>query len=340
MPITDTLLDPYRQFLLNSGAFEGVDVAGAGPTLGKDFKYEPGKELPAEFLEGMKARGNRGEYYDAASGYGFIPKYQGGQFAGGTLYYGRDARAASDNVVLNGQPGFLFDAGGKATGEPFKFQGLHANTGLNNPLVGSALVLSAPFAFAGIQGMMAGAGAGAAEGAASFLPYAEETHALGSIIELAPGEVFQAGSLASGALLPAIEGVPPPANPFAQAPVHTGASASAGPVVPKFSLADSLGIPGVPGQLLNKLGDSAVTTLLGAVVSGALSPGRPAIDVVTDEEPAKKAEEELKKPVPMPDPLAQEQARRRSIAAQLGRRGRASTILTSRGGVGSRTLGG
>lgn len=41
----------------------------------------------------------------------------------------------------------------------------------------------------------------------------------------------------------------------------------------------------------------------------------------------------------MPDPDAQERARRRSISAQLGRRGRASTILTS-GTTGSDALGG
>ena len=35
---------------------------------------------------------------------------------------------------------------------------------------------------------------------------------------------------------------------------------------------------------------------------------------------------------PMPDPLAQDEARRRSIAEQMSRRGRASTIMTQPGG--------
>jgi hypothetical protein len=45
------------------------------------------------------------------------------------------------------------------------------------------------------------------------------------------------------------------------------------------------------------------------------------------------------KPGPaMPDPLAQEEARRRSIAEQMARRGRASTVLTDTSGSGK--LGG
>jgi len=41
----------------------------------------------------------------------------------------------------------------------------------------------------------------------------------------------------------------------------------------------------------------------------------------------------------MPDPLAQESARKQALTEQLARRGRASTILTDAGG-GSGKLGG
>ena len=40
----------------------------------------------------------------------------------------------------------------------------------------------------------------------------------------------------------------------------------------------------------------------------------------------------LEKPTPLPDEEALKKARRRSISAQLGRRGRQSTILTDTGG--------
>jgi hypothetical protein len=44
--------------------------------------------------------------------------------------------------------------------------------------------------------------------------------------------------------------------------------------------------------------------------------------------------------VPMPDPLAQEAATKKSLVEQLARRGRASTVLTSPGGNSGGKLGG
>lgn len=47
---------------------------------------------------------------------------------------------------------------------------------------------------------------------------------------------------------------------------------------------------------------------------------------------------EIKPPTPMPDPLETQRAKERSLVEQLGRRGRANSILTNAGG--SQTLGG
>ena len=50
------------------------------------------------------------------------------------------------------------------------------------------------------------------------------------------------------------------------------------------------------------------------------------------DKPDKAAPPPLEPPTPMPDEEALKKARRRSISAQLGRRGRQSTILTDTGG--------
>ena len=75
---------------------------------------------------------------------------------------------------------------------------------------------------------------------------------------------------------------------------------------------------------LNAVGALAKIAAPGLVTGGvqaALAPKRP----------------DLPKPLPMPDPVAQEEERKRSIIEQLARRGRASTVLSD---PGPGTLGG
>ena len=65
---------------------------------------------------------------------------------------------------------------------------------------------------------------------------------------------------------------------------------------------------------------------IGTAISGATS-----LMGMLDK-PDKAAPPPLEPPTPMPDEEALKKARRRSISAQLGRRGRQSTILTDTGG--------
>ncbi len=67
------------------------------------------------------------------------------------------------------------------------------------------------------------------------------------------------------------------------------------------------------GGLLGAAATSAGTAAASAGVSSLLAPKPPKVPGA----------------VAMPDPLAQEEARKRSIAEQMARRGRASTILTA-----------
>jgi hypothetical protein len=97
----------------------------------------------------------------------------------------------------------------------------------------------------------------------------------------------------------------------------------------------SVASPGGGGGLLDsltKLGSSKVgQTVLGSVAgsaaTGLLTP-KPEI-------PPPPVQPKL----PMPDPLAQQAARNRSIVEQFTRRGRASTILTNSAGSGGGKLG-
>jgi hypothetical protein len=76
------------------------------------------------------------------------------------------------------------------------------------------------------------------------------------------------------------------------------------------------------GSALGAIGTAAATGIAGAVAADALAPDPDAPKV--------------QKQLGAPDPQAQEAARKRSLAEQLTRRGRASTVLTG----GSGTLGG
>lgn len=80
------------------------------------------------------------------------------------------------------------------------------------------------------------------------------------------------------------------------------------------------------GSLLGTIGTQAAGALAGSVASSLLAPSPTKAPSVTP-------------PVGMPDPLAQEQARKQSMIEQMARRGRASTILTDNAGSGGK-LGG
>lgn len=102
-----------------------------------------------------------------------------------------------------------------------------------------------------------------------------------------------------------------------------GMTSVAGPVVNGIGTAASAGsILGGPvtSSILTGAGSAAASTLLGRRVPGV--PSAPIIPAVT--------------PMPLPDDAAVAAARRRSIASQLDRQGRAGTILDS---SGSQTLG-
>lgn len=81
---------------------------------------------------------------------------------------------------------------------------------------------------------------------------------------------------------------------------------------------------GLLSQLGKTAGQAAVTAGASGVVSSLLAPKRP----------------DLPKPTAMPDPLAQEEARKRSIIEQMARRGRASTIMTDAAPDSGGKLGG
>jgi hypothetical protein len=82
------------------------------------------------------------------------------------------------------------------------------------------------------------------------------------------------------------------------------------------------GLIGAGAGLLGATAKAVLPTVAGAAATSVLNrkPGVPA-------------------PTTMPDPLAQEQARRQAIMDQLARRGRASTILTDTAPSGGK-LGG
>lgn len=75
------------------------------------------------------------------------------------------------------------------------------------------------------------------------------------------------------------------------------------------------GIGAATSGLLEKAGTSLVTGLGSAVATSLLAP-KPRVPTLA--------------PVtPMPDPLAQQEAKQRSMIEQMARRGRASTVLTN-----------
>ena len=81
---------------------------------------------------------------------------------------------------------------------------------------------------------------------------------------------------------------------------------------------------GAVGTWWAGLGAASQATVIGAGVAAAGT----AATIALAPKPGQVQLPGLPQPVAMPDPLQQEQARQRSIAESLARRGRASTILT------------
>jgi len=108
------------------------------------------------------------------------------------------------------------------------------------------------------------------------------------------------------------------ADLFAAETVGTAATATA--------TAAATGAGAAAGGFLEKMGTSLATGAAGAVASSILS-----------EKPKMPT---LAAPTPMPDPLAQEQAKQRAVIEQMARRGRAASILTDTSGTAAGKLGG
>lgn len=91
--------------------------------------------------------------------------------------------------------------------------------------------------------------------------------------------------------------------------------------------AEKLGI----SKVVDALGDQLISAGVSSLVGG-LGGGKSDLQPPTLPNTARAAESKTKAVSAMPDPLAQQRARKRSIVEQLGRRGRASTIMTAPSG--------
>ena len=115
---------------------------------------------------------------------------------------------------------------------------------------------------------------------------------------------------------------------FGTAGAGTAAGTAAGSAAGAAGVAGAAGAAGAGAGA--GLGASLAATAVKAgtialatgLVTKALAPGAP----------------DIKAPAPMPDPLGQEAARKKSVIEQMARRGRSASILTEPGGNG--TLGG
>lgn len=125
-----------------------------------------------------------------------------------------------------------------------------------------------------------------------------------------------AGEAAGGAALAG--GTAAAAADAGAAAMATGGAVAAAPAVGAAAGAAGGAAAAGGGSILGTLGTAAVTAGVGQVVGAALAPKAP----------------KTLAPVAMPDPLAQQQAMQQSIIAQMARRGRAGTVLTSGGKLG------
>lgn len=153
-----------------------------------------------------------------------------------------------------------------------------------------------------------------------------------------------AGAVAEGAAGAAAEGVGGAALAGDATAVGYGGAADAAGAAGAASLGGGATVAGgaavgtdvaataAGSSLVNTVGKSAFNAGVSTAVGSLLAPKPPQTQPTVL--PGGKTTTE---PVPMPDPLAQEAASKRSIVEQLARRGRASTILTS---PGSGKLGG
>jgi hypothetical protein len=85
-------------------------------------------------------------------------------------------------------------------------------------------------------------------------------------------------------------------------------------------------------KVLDSLGNQALAAGASSIVGGLLNPKPDMSAPSASTEAPRTAESKTKAVSAMPDPLAQQRARKRSLVEQLGRRGRASTIMTSPSG--------
>lgn len=194
--------------------------------------------------------------------------------------------------------------GGMTEGQKQDAERSGINMGLARPMYQVANAVALYYAMGGGAGGGAGAAtegaaAGAGEGAATAGGSLGGSAATGGAYTTAAADSAAVGGSAYAGSVPASVNL---VN--AGGTVAAGGSAAAG---------SSLGT-----QLLKSGAQSAASSLL----SKAMTP--------------KPKQPQVKPPPEMPDPLAQEQARRRKLMEQVANRGRASTILTNSSG----TLGG
>lgn len=147
------------------------------------------------------------------------------------------------------------------------------------------------------------AGADAAIGTAIATPVITST-AVGTDLGL-----LGAGTAAGAGLAGAASGGGAVSTPV----LGGGAGAAVGTPLPALAPASGAGA----STFLDKLGTGAAQAAAGQAIAGILGGGR-------------QSAPQVKPLTPLPDPLAQEEAKKRSIVEQLGRRGRSSTILTDR----------
>lgn len=144
------------------------------------------------------------------------------------------------------------------------------------------------------------------------------------------GAGFGGGAIGSGlAASLAASGAEAAASGTAAGGGGGGGAGGGGATPPATPPGGPLGTGSITGS---KLGDAILTKGAGMALTSMLTPDAP--DAPRPQAtPSGKSPEAITKAVSeMPDPLAQQRARRRSLTEQLGRRGRASTIMTKPSG--------
>lgn len=149
----------------------------------------------------------------------------------------------------------------------------------------------------------------------------------GFFADVAPGAAFGTGGV--GEFQSMVNGAPGGSAPVPGA----GAGGSGGPAAaPAKGIAEQLGI----NKLVDKLGAQALAAGASSLLGPLMSPDMPTPPSIANDSPApvKPIDAVTKAAFEMPDPLSQTRAKKRSIIEQMGRRGRASTVLTKSGKLG------